>query len=121
MRKTVLRNSKGRFIKGHVGIGNVFKVGHKVPKTWREITSRTLWKGDKITYSTLHKWLYKVLGNAQICQNKYCVYPRKSFDGPIMIKPKGYEWANISGKYKRDISDWMQLCISCHRIHDNHA
>jgi len=29
-----------------------------------------------------------------------------------------YEWANISGEYKRDVSDYIQLCPSCHRKFD---
>jgi len=28
------------------------------------------------------------------------------------------EWANISGEYKRDKSDWIELCSSCHRYFD---
>lgn len=33
----------------------------------------------------------------------------------IIEQPKRYEWANISGEYKRDRSDWVMLCPSCHR------
>lgn len=29
-----------------------------------------------------------------------------------------FEWANKSGDYKRDLSDWLRLCISCHRKYD---
>jgi hypothetical protein len=29
-----------------------------------------------------------------------------------------YEWANISKIYKRDISDYVQLCKSCHMLFD---
>lgn len=29
-----------------------------------------------------------------------------------------YEWANISGEYKRELSDYESLCVSCHRIKD---
>lgn len=27
-------------------------------------------------------------------------------------------WANISGKYLRDITDWVRLCVSCHKYFD---
>lgn len=26
-----------------------------------------------------------------------------------------YEWANVSGQYRRDAADWVRLCVSCHR------
>ena len=29
-----------------------------------------------------------------------------------------FEWANISGEYKRDLNDWMNLCVSCHKKYD---
>lgn len=28
-------------------------------------------------------------------------------------KSTRYHWANISKEYKRDFSDWMQMCPSC--------
>lgn len=31
---------------------------------------------------------------------------------------KRYEWANLSGEYKLERSDWKQLCPSCHRKMD---
>lgn len=31
---------------------------------------------------------------------------------------KKYEWANKSGRYLRDLTDWIRLCTSCHRLHD---
>jgi len=40
----------------------------------------------------------------------------------ISRMPEGYknyfQWANISSLYKRDLSDWKQLCIVCHRAFD---
>ena len=33
-------------------------------------------------------------------------------------KAKRYDWANISGKYKRDFSDYKPLCRSCHEKMD---
>ena len=29
-------------------------------------------------------------------------------------KAKRYDWANKNGQYKRDLSDWVRLCRSCH-------
>ena len=30
----------------------------------------------------------------------------------------GTEFANISGEYKRDINDYVELCIACHKRYD---
>ncbi len=31
---------------------------------------------------------------------------------------KRYEWANISREYKKEVSDWIQLCTQCHKQYD---
>jgi hypothetical protein len=67
-----------------------------------------LWKGDDVSYSGLHYWLERRLGKPRVC------------DHCGTINAKKYEWANKSGKYKRDITDWVRLCSRCHRIYDNH-
>lgn len=69
------------------------KTGEKAPN----------WKGDKVGYSGLHDWIRKQLGTPNRCEK--CG----------TTKARRYEWANISGKYKRDLSDWCRLCVSCHR------
>lgn len=63
---------------------------HKVPKT----------------YGTLHAWV------------------RRNFDTPSLCehcgtnKSKKFEWANITGQYLLDRSDWARLCCQCHRRYD---
>lgn len=61
------------------------------------------WKGSEVGYSALHKWVKRHLGKAKKCINN----PLHKFNK--------YEWANISGEYKRDLSDWHELCITCNR------
>lgn len=34
------------------------------------------------------------------------------------LKHRQYHWANISRSYKRDLSDWVRLCASCHKKSD---
>lgn len=63
-----------------------------------------LWKGDEVKYCALHQWLYRQLGKAKQCM--YCG------------STNNVQWANISRKYKRDISDWMELCAKCHYGYD---
>ena len=57
-------------------------------------------------YQKVHKWLYRNYGKANYCSNS------------SNHSTKKYEWANISGEYFFDITDWKQLCPSCHRKMD---
>lgn len=81
--------------------------------------NHSMWKGEKASYTVKHIWLHRNYGKASKCENPKCVYPRKVSNSRIMIKPTRYHWANISRKYYRDRSDWMQLCPSCHWYYDN--
>lgn len=60
------------------------------------------WKGEKITYFTLHSWIRKKLGKAQKCINGHIA--------------KIYYWCNKSGNYTRNFSDWHELCPSCNKL-----
>ena len=77
-----------------------------------------MWRGDDVGYSGLHTWIHRNLGRAKKCEYKNCKYPRKNKANKIIYKPKIYNWANISREYKRDVSDWIQLCPSCHAKYD---
>lgn len=57
-------------------------------------------------YSYLHRWVSRFLGKPRICSE--CG----------TTESKNYDWANISGKYLKDLSDWKRLCRSCHRKMD---
>ena len=63
------------------------------------------WKGDNVGYDALHRWIRKRLPKPELCQmcNK--------------VPPK--DMANISGEYKRDLTDWLYLCRRCHWLFDN--
>lgn len=60
------------------------------------------WKGENASYKTKHQKINKYYGKAHRCENIKC-----------SEKSKFYEWANISGKYKRSREDWIMLCHSC--------
>lgn len=67
------------------------------------------WKGMRAGYVAKHLWIVKHYGNASFCLfNKSHTIP----------KVKRFEWANISGSYRRDINDYIPLCPSCHRKMD---
>lgn len=64
------------------------------------------WKSKSVkTYVAVHLWLHRKYGKASRCE--HCKQDKHL-----------YHWANISGEYRRDISDWKQLCVSCHRKMD---
>lgn len=63
------------------------------------------WKGNRVGYSGLHYWVNLKLGKPSRCE--HC------------NKTKGkFEWANKSHTYKRLLSDWIRLCVSCHQKYD---
>jgi len=77
-----------------------------------------MWKGDKVGYVALHRWLRRHYGKPDRCEKIGCKYPRMGDKKRLMIKPKRYEWANVSGRYLRERANWMQMCTSCHKIYD---
>lgn len=68
-----------------------------------------VWKGEDVSYSGLHHWVRKWLGTPNICVN--C----NNNDKPS----RHYQWANVSGEYKRDLDDWVRLCAQCHYLIDD--
>jgi len=62
------------------------------------------WKGDKVGYISLHKWVRKNIPAPDLC--------------PICNTSKPTEVHNISTKYTRDLSDWQWLCHRCHMLID---
>lgn len=79
----------------------MFKVGQRANE------KHPNWKGDKVGYWALHAWIARNYGKPSKCEK--C--------GTEMAKK--YEWANKSGKYLRDIKDWLRLCCSCHHHYDD--
>lgn len=66
------------------------------------------WKGDKVGYVALHMWVARHLGKPDTCE--YC--------GRTGLKGRQIHWANKSGKYCRDLTDWLRLCVPCHSAYD---
>jgi hypothetical protein len=59
-----------------------------------------MWKGENVSYGGLHDYIKRHLSKPKLCQHCKSKSP--------------YDCANISGEYKRDLSDWEWLCRSCH-------
>lgn len=63
-------------------------------------------EGNK--YFNIHQWIVRHYGKAAKCENDDC----KS-------SSKKYEWALLKGKnHERNVSNYIQLCVSCHRNYD---
>ena len=63
------------------------------------------WKGSEVGYFNLHNWVYRHLGKATKCV--------------LCGSCETVNWANKSHEYKRDLSDWIELCKKCHGKHDS--
>lgn len=102
------------------------RLSHQGSRPWRKGvpnlkmrgSRHPLWRGEEVGYEALHAWIYRKLGKPKQCENSQCRYPRKDSDGRLMKNPKRYEWANIDGKYTRNLSKYKSLCPSCHRKYD---
>ena len=64
-----------------------------------------MWKGEKVSYSGIHKWIHKNFIRQDNCEG-------------CGTKIKKLTWANISKEYKREREDWLQLCYKCHWHYD---
>lgn len=95
----------GSFKKGHTvrkGMGPTsgsFKKGH----TLSVGEKNPRWKGGG--YRWLHYWVNKNLPKPEFCEE-------------CKTRPP-YDASNISGEYRRDLSDYRWLCRSCHWKYDN--
>ena len=65
------------------------------------------WKGDAVGNTALHHWVRKQLGKPSNCE--HC---------GLNDKKRMYHWANKSRMYRRDLSDWLRLCVPCHKRYD---
>ena len=72
----------------------VARIGEKNP----------MWKGDSVHYEALHEWIKRRIPKPEKCVICNTSPPR--------------DLANISGEYKRELSDWEYLCRSCHMKKD---
>lgn len=117
------RNSKGVFVRVHKVVsqtcacGSVYETtegrlaqgrgrycSKKCLYTYRPCRSGQThhnWKGEYVSYSSLHKWIKSKLGRPFKCE--FCGETKKRL-----------HWSNISGEYYREFTDWQQLCVSCH-------
>lgn len=89
--------------------GTWFKKGQEPfnkGKIYLENEKNPQWKGNAVGYIGLHAWVRRKLGTPKSCE--VCGTTESS----------RYDWANKSGQYKRDLSDWVRMCKRCHNNFD---
>ena|SRR3990167_2713324 len=106
------RGGKNRFkcLDCGVNITNFRKRCRHCNSKFRVGPNNALWGrvAEKITYKALHIWVRRHLGHPTKCSK--C--------GLESSNHRQIQWANKSHKYFRNASDWIALCVSCHRKHD---
>ena len=70
-------------------------------------TATTKRYGADSWYRALHLWVERQLGKPNKCVE--CG----------STESKRYHWANISGAYHKELSDWRRLCVRCHFLEKN--
>jgi hypothetical protein len=80
------------------------RVGNRPPATVRHGADQSQWKGDDCSYQALHQWLRREFPKNGVCER--CGAERVT------------DYANVSGEYRRDRSDYLELCRSCHGRED---
>jgi hypothetical protein len=72
------------------------------------MTDNELIAENRRHYHRVHQWLHRNHGKASKCENDNC-------DG----NSNDFEWALLKGKvYDKDVSNFIQLCVICHRRYD---
>ena len=117
-KETIIKRTKTRKKEGwwknpdqakrRIGLGNKGKkLTEKTKQKMRLMklgNKNPMWKGDNVGYGKLHEWIRRYKPKSEFCE--------------ICKKNVPYDLANISGKYKRDVSDYKWICRSCHMKED---
>lgn len=106
------KNTKGLCLGHGWNKGRSIKINDAL-KIWRKNgggvgEKNASWKGDEVGYHALHHWVNRHLGKPTKCE--HC--------GKDGLRGKSIHWANKSGKYKRNLKDWLRLCVKCHMKYD---
>lgn len=82
---------------------------HKQLMTGMKAEKNYGWKGTKVSYKGLHRWIQLNYGYAK---NHKCAKCKGKSGSKTM------NWANLDHKYTRDIKMWLPLCKICHSRYD---
>ncbi len=109
------RKKMSESLKGRKPPKSAYRKGHRNHLNWfksnaiRVGESNNKWKGDEVGYRAIHYWVrrHKELKN-------YC-----STCGIKKTSAKSIHLANLSHSYLRDVNDWAEMCVKCHKKYDN--
>lgn len=110
----ISRANKGRvFSKEHLRKLSEAQMGHiawnrgkRVPQIQGK--NNPNWKGDKATYGSKHDWVQRWYGTPSNCE--HCQKGN--------LRGHKIHWANIINIYQRIRTDWIRLCVKCHKLYD---
>jgi hypothetical protein len=106
-RKKMSLAVKARYASGwkHPMLGKKLSEEHK--DKYLKNDKNPMWKGEKVSYGCLHRWLRRNYPPPDKCPNCGWKKPR-------------LEVACLTGKYSRNPKDYTYLCVKCHRNMDNY-
>lgn len=99
---------RGEKFRYHVGHTKNSPLHYKMIASLLKNEGHPLWKGEKVSYRGLHQWVRRNKGKPTRCTQ--CSLESK--------KPRVIQWANVDGKYRRHLDDFIALCCSCHKLRD---
>jgi hypothetical protein len=67
------------------------------------------WQGEFTSYRSMHRWVVRQKGQPTTCE--HC--------GKTNLTGHKIHWANINHKYKREVDDYIRLCVKCHKRFDS--
>ena len=104
------KEGKIRMIKSKIGKKHSFEHIQKIKNSCKKLVEEGRHNNYKASrnYRVLHAWVVRHRGLPTKCE-------RCNIDG---LKNKKINWANKSHNYLRDLSDWIRLCVKCHRKYD---
>lgn len=103
--KTYSAKSKAKMSQSHQGV-RPWRKGVPIPSMRGD--NHPKWKGDDVSYGALHSWVARHLGKPSTCE--HCEKTE--------LKGQSIHWANKSHEYKRELDDWLRLCVACHSEYD---
>jgi len=85
----------------------IYRSKERTMQLEREAETKRRWKNPekRRRYHKIHNWIRR-----RKPKQKYCTICNEY--------SKRIELANISGEYKKDINDYLWLCVDCHRLFD---
>lgn len=83
---------------------------NKMQLTW-EHNRNVSFETKNLSYRELHKYIENIIGKPDTCE--HC--------GKTGLTGRKIHWANKSRKYKKELSDWIRLCVKCHKAYDKQS